>query len=79
MLKKVGMTKNRQDRMMDSPKINKEDTLLYYIPGYANLTRSDYQYMNPFLDKFWSKCYKQYAEKYSILNTLKLSHKYIHI
>lgn len=62
-----GLTVNRQDHD-GAPKINKED-LAFYIPSYP-MQHASASLMEEFTRVFWGECYKQYAEKYSILNTV---------
>ena len=62
-----GMTLNRQshDNVL---KITKED-LATYLPYFPMIHTSN-KLMTEFNRVFWDNCYKQYAEKYSILSTL---------
>ena len=61
-----GLTMSRQDHD-GSPKMDKED-LATYIPSFP-MEHTDKNFVNEFNRVFWGECYKQYAEKYSILST----------
>jgi len=50
-----------------APKIDKED-LATFIPSFP-LQHTNKELLDEFNNIFWGKCYKEYAEKYSILNT----------
>ena len=61
-----GMTNNRQEQE-DASKMDKED-LSTYIPSFP-MQHTQKELMDQFNSVFWNNCYKQYAEKYSILHT----------
>ena len=61
-----GITLNRQSHEGAS-KMIKED-LATYLP-YLPLKDTNQELINKFSSVFWGECYKQYAEKYSILST----------
>jgi hypothetical protein len=48
-------------------KMDKED-LATYLPQFP-LNHTNKELVNEFTRVFWGECYKQYAEKYSVLNT----------
>jgi hypothetical protein len=68
-----GLMINRQDHDGAS-KIEKED-LATYLPSYP-LHHTSIEVMNEFNRVFWGDCYKQYATKYSILNTFAEHNSY---
>ena len=61
-----GLTVNRQEHD-ESSKMDKED-LATYIPSFP-IQHTDKNFLIEFNRVFWGGCYKQYAEKYSVLNT----------
>jgi len=61
-----GITKDRQS-YEGAPKLKKED-LITYLPQFL-MQHADKELMIEFNRVFWRECYKQYAEKYSILST----------
>jgi hypothetical protein len=68
-----GMTLNRQ--LHDGvPKTDKED--LYVHLPYFPMERTNPKLITEFNRVFWGECYKQYAEKYSILNTFSQHNSY---
>ena len=68
-----GLTMNRQEHD-ESPKLEKED-LATYIPTFP-MHHTQKEFMIEFNRVFWGECYKQYAEKYSILSTLAAHKSY---
>ena len=68
-----GMTLNRQ--LHDGvPKTDKEG--LYVHLPYFPMDRTNPKLITEFNRVFWGECYKQYAEKYSILNTFSQHNSY---
>lgn len=61
-----GMTCNRQDHD-EAPKLEKDDLATYMPSLPMHHTQKDF--MIEFNRVFWGECYKQYAEKYSVLST----------
>lgn len=61
-----GMTLDRQSHD-GSPKMDKED-LATYLPHFP-MQHTSKELINEFNRVFWGECYKQYAEKYSVLST----------
>ena len=61
-----GMTKDRQSHDQ-APKIDKED-LATYLPHFP-MQHTSKELINEFNHVFWNECYKQYADKYSVLHT----------
>jgi hypothetical protein len=61
-----GLTMNRQDHDQ-APKTDKED-LATFIPSFP-MIHTDKNILDEFNRVFWGECYKQYAAKYSILDT----------
>jgi hypothetical protein len=68
-----GMTSSRQDHD-EASKLNKED-LVTYIPSLP-MKHTDINFMKEFNRVFWDECYKQYAEKFSILQVLSEHNSY---
>jgi len=60
-----GLTKNRQEHE-GVPKTEKQDTSVY-LP-HLPMHHTDKGLMNEFNRVFWGDCYKQYANKFDILN-----------
>ena len=69
-----GMTLNRQDHD-EAPKMEKED-LATFIPSYP-MEHTQKEFMKEFNRVFWGDCYKQYAEKYSVLHTCAAHKSYV--
>ena len=69
-----GMTMDRQSHEIGSSKLDKDDANCY-IPSYPLSHTSSYL-MTEFNRVFWGECYKQYANKFSILNTLDKHNAY---
>jgi hypothetical protein len=65
----LGFTKNRQDHD-NSDKLYKEDESLFLPDQDLNLEHTNTKIVDVFNEKFWAVAYKQYAEKYTILNNL---------
>jgi len=63
---KCGATKDRQVHDKAS-KMNKEDLALF-LPEYP-MSHTNRNLVDTFNNLFWNNCYKQYAEKYSVLHT----------
>jgi hypothetical protein len=69
-----GMTLNRQEHD-EAPKMEKED-LATFIPSYP-MEHTQKEFMKEFNRVFWGECYKQYAEKYSILHSCSEHKSYV--
>ena len=62
-----GITTDRQSHD-NVPKLDKDD-LATYLPYYP-MQHTNQELLNEFNRVFWGECYKQYAEKYSVLATM---------
>jgi len=47
--------------------LHKSDKTFFYPQNFYKLSNADPLINNTFLDIFWNKCYKEYANKYSII------------
>ena len=66
-VEKTSILLNRQDHD-GAPKLHKEDQATY-LPSYP-MEHTSANFIEEFNRVFWGECYKQYADKYSILTTL---------
>jgi len=69
----AGLTHNRQNHE-GSSKLDKEDAAIF-IPSFP-MEHTSLEILNEFNHVFWGTCYKQYAEKYSVLNTFAAHKSY---
>jgi hypothetical protein len=66
----MGFTVNRQEHDK-APTIEKKDKAIF-LPQTLEFPfhQTTGEIMNPFMESFWEKAYKEYAKKYGILNEL---------